>query len=458
VADELSELTWMPAWKIRELIAAGEVSPVAVTEHFLGRIEEHGDTLRAFRHVDQAGAREQAKEAEARVGRGDELGPLHGIPVSVKEHISVAGLPVLLLGVGERTARFDDLGVARLREAGAVIVGTNTMMGTQAPAPGEYNWDAEARNPWDPTRVPGWSSSGGAAATAAGLLPLTIGSDGGGSTRLPGAYSGLVAVHPTAGLVPTFNYGAQMRANPTGTIGPLTRDVTDAAITLQAMAGPDGRDFDCIQSEPPDYRAALAEGVDGLRLGWTDDYGFTSMYEFEESPRVVAAVRDAAKGFSTLGASLDTLDEQWEDFFPGLAGTMHLFAGTGARIDKEQWNSAINLRDRNWRQFRDVFADHDLIVSATAQLLAPKVEDWAQYWGGSGPVPFPHGVFAPHYTSHTHMFNWLGFPALNVPAGFVDGLPVGLQLVGWPGSEATILRAAHAFVAAYPREERPVVS
>jgi Asp-tRNA(Asn)/Glu-tRNA(Gln) amidotransferase A subunit family amidase len=449
------ELTWMPAWQIRELIVKGDVSPVEVTEHFLGRIEEHQETLKAFRHVDHEGARVQAKAAEAAVRDGNHLGPLHGIPISVKEHIAVAGLPVLVLGVGEKRARSDDLGVARLREAGAVIVGTNAMMGTQAPAPGEYNWEAEARNPWDASRVPGWSSSGGAATAAAALLPLAIGSDGGGSTRLPGVYSGVVALHPSAGLIPSFNYGAQARHNPTGTIGPMTRDVTDAAIVLQAMAGPDGRDFDCMQSNPPDYVAALSQGVDGLRLGWTDDFGFASMYAFPESPRVIAAVRDAAKGFAALGGELDTLDETWEDFYPGLGGTMHLFAGTGARVDKDLWNTAIDLRDRNWRLFRSVFANHDLIVSATAQILAPKIEDWASYWGGTGPVPFPHKVFAPHYTSHTHMFNWLGFPALNVPAGFVDGLPVGLQLVGWPGSEDKILRAAHSFLAAFPRVERP---
>jgi aspartyl-tRNA(Asn)/glutamyl-tRNA(Gln) amidotransferase subunit A len=451
------ELTWMPAWRIRDLVASREVSAVEVTEHFLGRIEEHDGTLKAFRHVDHDGAREQAKAAESATQRGDDLGPLHGVPIAVKEHISVAGLPVLIPGAGDKRARFDDLGVARLREAGAVIVGTNTMMGTQAPAPGEFNWDAEARNPWDPTRVPGWSSAGGAAAAAAALLPLTIGSDGGGSTRLPGAYSGLVAVHPSAGLIPSFNYAAQTRRNPTGTIGPLARNVTDAAITLQAMAGPDGRDFDCMQSTPPDYRVALDEGIEGFRLGWTDDYGYTSMYAFEESPRVIAAVRDAAKGFSTLGASLDTLGETWEDFFPGLGGTMHLFGGTGG-IEKEVWNNAIDLRDRNWQKFRHVFADHDVIVSATAQILAPKIEDWASYWGGSGPVPFPHNTFAPHYTSHTHMFNWLGFPALNVPVGFVDGLPIGMQLVGWPGNEATLFRAAHAFLEAFPRDERPPVS
>jgi Asp-tRNA(Asn)/Glu-tRNA(Gln) amidotransferase A subunit family amidase len=235
----------------------------------------------------------------------------------------------------------------------------------------------------------------------------------------------------------------------------MTRDVTDAAITLQAMAGPDGRDFDCLQSTPPDYLAALEAGVDGLRLGWTDDFGYASMYAFPESARVIATVREAAKGFATLGAELDVLHQTWEDFYPGLGGTMHLFAGNGARVEKDLWNMAIDLRDRNWQLFRAVFADHDLIVSPTAQILAPKIEDWASYWSGTGPVPFPHNAFAPHYTSHTHMFNWLGFPAINVPAGFVDGLPIGLQLVGWPGSEATIFRAAHAFLDAYPRDEHP---
>jgi aspartyl-tRNA(Asn)/glutamyl-tRNA(Gln) amidotransferase subunit A len=447
------ELTWMPAWQLRDLMASKQISPVEVTEHFLGRIEEHDPVLHAFRHVDATGARERAKEAQEQILRGEDLGPLHGVPLAVKEHIAVAGMPILILGVGDKTARFDDVGVSRLRQAGAVIVGTNTMMGTQAAAAGQYNWGAEARSPWDTARVPGWSSSGGAAATAAGLLPVAVGSDGGGSTRLPAAYSGLVGVHPTAGLIPTFNYAAQRRGNPTGTIGPLARTVVDAAIVLGAMAGPDGRDFDCLQGTPPDYRTELGRGVDGLRLGWTDDFGYAAMYAFDESPRVISHVRDASKGFAALGATIEPLDETWEDFYPGLQGTMQLFGGDP--VGRDQWTSAIDLRERNWRRFRAVFAEHDLIVSPTSQLLAPTVEDWAARWAGQGPVPFPHGAFAPHYTSHTHMFNWLGFPAVSVPVGFVDGLPVGMQVVGWPGSDAKVLRAAHAFLSATPREEHP---
>jgi aspartyl-tRNA(Asn)/glutamyl-tRNA(Gln) amidotransferase subunit A len=457
------DLTWLPAWQIRERIGAREVSPVEVLEHFLGRIEEHDSTLKAFRHLDAAGAREEARRAEAAAARGDELGPLHGIPISVKEHIAVAGMPVATLFVGKvRTARFDDLGVARLRSAGAIIVGTNTMMGTNAPAIGEYDWDAEARNPWDPTRVPGWSSSGGAAAAAAGLLPITIGSDGGGSTRLPGAYSGVVGLHPTAGLVPSVNYALQDRMNPTVTIGPLCRNVRDAAITMQAMAGPDGRDFDCIQDDPPDFLAKLDDGIAGLRMAWTDDFGYADMYAFEESPRVIASVRDAARGLAKLGAKLEPIDEVFEDFFPGYVTTNYLFTPGGGeplpRPDRKQWIDALETRDRNWQKFRKVFAQYDVIVSATSQLLAPGIEDWAARWAGNGPVPFPHQVFAPHYTSHTHMFNWLGFPAVSVPAGFVDGLPIGLQIVGKPRSEDKILRVAQAFLDAFPRDEKPPVS
>jgi aspartyl-tRNA(Asn)/glutamyl-tRNA(Gln) amidotransferase subunit A len=461
----LSEaLTWLPAWRIRDLVVAKEISPVEVTDHFLGRIEEFNPKLKAFKHIDAAGAREQAKAAEKAVLDGEPLGALHGIPISVKEHVAVAGMPVMnMVGGPDRTARFDDLGIARLRAAGAVIVGTNTMMGTQAPAPGQYNWEAEARSPWDLTRVPGWSSSGGAASAAARLLPITIGSDGGGSTRLPAAYSSLVGVHPTAGLVPSFNYSVQMRADRTGTIGPLARNVRDAAITLQVMSGPDGRDFDTLQTDAPDMLADLDSGVEGMRLVWTDNYGFTPMYAFEESPRVIAAVRQAAQGLKSLGAVLETTDESWEDFYPGIMATGHLFRppAPGVQVERpsrEVWTSAMDLRQRNWAKFRGLFRDYDLLVSPTTQLLPAKMEDWAARWAGRGPVPFPHDAFAPHYTSHTHMFNWLGFPAVSVPAGFVDGLPVGLQIVGWPGSDAKILRVAEAFLKAFPREESPPVS
>src|SRR6202034_1330306 len=195
-------------------------------------------------------------------------------------------------------------------QAGAIIIGTNTMMGTGSGSMMTFDWEHEARNPWDPTRVPGWSSSGGAASAVARLLPITIGSDGGGSTRLPAAYSGVVGVHPSQGRVPYVNYG-----NPTlrtgGTYGPLSRDVRDAAITLQAMAGPDGRDMISMGDIPEDYQANIDREVEGLRLAWTDDFGYASLYALDESPRVIAEVRAAAQVLTSLGATVETTTEVW---------------------------------------------------------------------------------------------------------------------------------------------------
>ena len=174
------ELTWVPAWRISERIRAKEVSPVEVLEHFLGRIEQHQGTLRAFVHLDEGRARQDAKAAESAVLEGEELGPLHGIPMAVKSHLDIEGLPQTP-PFGTDIAKDDDLIVERLRGAGAVIVG-HTGMPIYA-SDGSFDYEATARNPWDPSRTPGISSAGSAAAVAAGLLPVALGSDGGGSTR-----------------------------------------------------------------------------------------------------------------------------------------------------------------------------------------------------------------------------------------------------------------------------------
>jgi len=461
------ELTWLSAWQIRELVAKREVSPVEVVEHFLGRIEEHDPTLNAFKTLDRTGAHEQAVQAEAALVAGDDVGPLHGVPIAVKEHIPVAGLPMLGLGgAPDALARRDAIGVSRLRNAGAIILGTNTMMGTSGsmadPAHRVYNWGKEARNPWDTDRVPGWSSSGGAAAVAAGLLPLAIGSDGGGSTRLPAAYSGVVGLHPTGALIPTVDYGEPrlgVLGSVMGSIGPLCRDVRDAAITLQAMAGPDGRDFISLPFEPPDYSAGLDLGVDGMRFAWTDDYGFTSMYAQSDSTRIIETVRQSAMAMASLGAAVEVTEQEWVDFWPGYVASSPVVGGAVARDfpSEEEWGRALDSRQRNWTSFRQVLAEHDVILSVTAQLLPRTVEEWDHGWTQGGDV-YPHGTFAPTYTSHTHMYNWLSFPAISVPCGFVDGLPVGLQIGGLPGSEDKILRVANTFLKAFPRDEHPPVS
>jgi amidase/aspartyl-tRNA(Asn)/glutamyl-tRNA(Gln) amidotransferase subunit A len=469
------ELTWLPAWRIRELIEKREVSCVEVTDHFLGRIEEFNPVLHAFQEVDAAGAREQARRADDAVRAGDDLGPLHGIPTSVKSHIRVEGLR-FVQGVEDSVSPYDDITVERLRAAGAIIVGTNTMMGAGAnltlnrEQPGvfsPFNWDAEARSPWDQTRVPGWSSSGGAVSAAARLLPVTVGSDGGGSTRLPAAYSGVVGLHTSRGLIPHVNY-LKPTMLLTASYGPLARDVRDVALFTQAMAGGDGRDYVSVQHETADCVAGLDRGIEGLRLAWTEDFGFASVYATEDSARIIDVGRSAAFALADLGATVEKTDEVWED--RAEHGTVRwtvepsvyeAMVGTNAvetqKPDPALYREQAESRARNWEKFRRFFGDYDVIMSITAQRIGAKVDEWDRAWTVDGPS-FAGGSFAPVYCSHTMIFNWLGFPAVSVPCGFVDGMPVGLQIASWHGREDLVLRVARAFQAAFPRPERPAVS
>lgn len=471
----MDELTWMPAHEMRRLIGAREVSCAEVTEHFLGRIEELDPKVRAFAEVDAAGARRQAGALDKAASDGEELGPLHGIPTSVKSHIRVEGM-TLTMGPVSTVSRFDDICVERLRSAGAVIVGTNTMMGAggggvmDPDRPGvflPFNWEAEALSPWDTSRVPGWSSSGGAAAAVARLLPVTIGSDGGGSTRLPAAYSGVVGLHTSRGLIPHVDYEKPTMLL-TASYGPLARDVRDVAMFTEAMAGPDGRDYVCLPDDTPDCVERLDDGVDGLRLAWTDDFGFASRYAAPESDRIIALVREAAMGLRGNGAAVDVTDEVWEDRAPETTASWNAEPAVyevmvGINLtpipppDVGAYRTQAESRARNWRKFRAFFREYDAILSVTSQRIAPTIERWDAAWSSEGPS-FPGGSFAPAYCSHTMIFNWLGFPAVSVPCGFVDGMPVGLQIASLPGREDLVLRIAAAFQRAFPRAERPPVS
>ena len=461
-----SEITWLPAWRIREMVAKRDVSPVEVVDHFLGRIEEYDPQLKAFAHVDEADARARAKQAEKAVLDGDDLGTLHGIPVSVKGHIFVKGWPTFDMGTLQNipAAPRDDVQVERLRAAGAIVVGANTLMGSGARvdlAPTDmsrmYNWEVEARNPWDLTRVPGWSSSGTAAAASARLVPIGLGSDGGGSTRLPSAYSGLFGIVATPGRIPWVNPGAPALAL-TASTGPMCRDVIDGAIATQAMAGHDGRDMFSLSDEPDDYLAGIHSGVEGMRLAWSDDLGYAAVYAMDESPRVIAAVRQAAFRFAEIGAVVEATDEKWDDFHDGFMLLNRAFGSGGRGVGEapapdEYWAS-MESRKRNVDRFDRLFESYDVLLTPTTQLLPRPVEEWNACWTVDG-ARFAHGNFAGVYTSHVMLFNWLAMPAFSVPCGFVDGLPIGLQIVGKRGSETKMFQIAQAFQQAFWQDDRP---
>ena len=275
----------------------------------------------------------------------------------------------------------------------------------------------------------------------------------------------------------------------TGSTGPMARSVRDCAIAMQVMAGPDGRDMICIQNDPPDYLARIDAGVEGLRLAWTEDFGYASAFAVEETPRVLDVTRSAAMQLASLGAVVEPTDEVWEDPRAGLGALAGAFASVGflhptflarstanaRRIDSaaglpaapdadagrvayeqapplaapssDEYEAATESRARNWDRFRRLFGTYDVLLSATAPMVTRPVQEWgvtgANFMGGA-------------YLTHTAMFNVLGFPAVSVPCGFVDGLPVGLQIVSWPGREDMIFRVATAVQQAFPQGPPPL--
>ena len=436
------DLSWLPAWRIRDLVAAREISPVEVTEHCIARIEALEPEFHAFRMTDHAAARAQAMEAEQSILRGDEPGPMHGVPVCLKEHIPVAGLHWHDLKTYEKTVTTrDGIEAERLRRAGAVIMGV-TVAGLTASEFGDS--DRQPLNAWNRGRICGDSSSGSACAVAAGLTPVSVAIDGLGSTRLPASYSGLVGLLPTRGRVPTLTWN-EFSSHLLAASGPLARDVRDAALLLSVLAGPDPRDFNALPDAAPDVLGRLDDGVDGMRLLWTDDFGYAAPYAFEESGEVIATVRTAAEGLRGAGAVIEPMGKAFDDptrwCNAALASDRAMFSYT--RLPDETIIRAREVRGEVAGALDTLLRDADFIISPTSQHIAPTLGEWHGYWAQTVDGK-PSGHMAT-YTALTGFMNLIGWPALSIPAGLVRGMPVGLQIIGKPNSEPCMLRLAQAF-------------
>ena len=425
--DHDGSLTWLPGWRIRELIVEGETSPTEVVEHFLARIETLDPIVHAFRAVDVDSARRQATELERSLRPRHAAGPLHGIPVAVKEHLPVRGSPWHDLRTGRRSiSAHDCVEVQRLRDAGAIVLGT-TIAGL---TPLEFGASHDQPlNPWDLRRVPGDSSGGTASAVAAGLAPIGLAVDGRGSTRLPAAFCGLVGVHPSRGRVPSY-HEAELNPRLLSTSGPMTRDVRDAGVMLGVLSGSDDGDLWCRTDEPPDYVASIGQDLDHVRVAFTGDYGYGARYfDADGANAVITQARQAALTLHRAGVEVYATERVWPD--PDHAASVTLGADRIYATRREPPVDDIAAARAGRRAFlaalRDELVTCDVIASPTILCLAPLVEEWAQNWTDLG--------YMAAYSSLTCAANLLGWPALSVPAGFVDGVPVGLQLMGPPNSE-----------------------
>ncbi len=471
----MNELNFLPAATIAEKIHAKEISPVELLEAHREQIEKLNPLLNAYVELDLGRAQEAALAAEKAVTRGDKLGPLHGVPISIKSSISVAGLrheagTRLRAGL---IAQEDAPLVARLKNAGAIVLGTtNTPEMLMA-------WETDnllygrTNNPWDLTRTAGGSSGGEAAAIASGMSAAGVGSDGGGSIRVPAHFSGICGLKPTPGRIPSTGH-FPVSAGPfalIGVVGPMARTVADLKVLFEVMQGPDVGDT-C--SAPVPVRWPDSDEIKNLRVGYFEDDGRTPVME-----EIRAAVRKAADalkaaGFETEPFRPDGLEEArelWHEFFvvcgamligpmfkendrdlsPTLKQFLEMAASEPAHTDCTLLDAWIH-RDLLRARFLAQMEKYLILLCPPAAVTAFRHGE--RNWKVDGKT-----VGYLDAWNYTEFFNLLGNPAVVVPVGkSAEGLPVGVQIVGRPWQEEQILSIAAEIEGAFGGYKIPRIS
>lgn len=457
---------WMSADQLVAAYADGTLTPVDVADALLEAVAADDPAINSFCLVDERTTREAAQAAEHRYRTGDPLGPLDGVPVAIKDLLLTAGWPTrrgsMLIEPDSDEWTVDAPSVARLREAGAVPIGKTTTP--------EFGWKGVThspltgitRNPWDTDRTAGGSSGGSAAAVAAGLAPLAVGTDGGGSIRIPASFCGIVGFKPTFGRVPLYP------ASPFGTLahaGPMTRTVADCAALLDVLSGFDARDWWASPRPGASAHAAVVERADdlrGVRIAYSADLGYGS-----NSSVVQRHTDEAAALLADLGAAVTPVDLGLSDpvhayhvlWFAGAAAVVDGFRpGASARIDPglaaalerhQGFTAADYLEATSVRM--DLGVRMGLLHEQFDLLLTPTMPAVAFEAGVDVPAGSPSDDWTV-WSPYTYPFNLTGQPAISVPSGLDDTcarpLPTGIQLVGARHDDHTVLRVAAAFEAA----------
>jgi len=467
-----TDLCFTPATELREEIRAKRLSPFELMEAVLARVAEAEPSVHAFMTLDADGALAAAREAEAAVTRGDDLGPLHGIPVSIKDLFATKGMRTTNGSkfFENNVPDFDVPAVERIRDAGAIIFGK-----TNTPAFGHKdmcdNLLMEAsRNPWNLERTTGASSGGAGAAIAVGEGPLALGSDGAGSIRIPAALCGIYGLKPSFGRVPFWPSADYWTTR--SHIGPMSRTVRDSALLLSVMAGADHRDPLSIDAPPDDFLAACDGDLKGLRVAWSADLGYAPV-----DPEIRALTEKAAQRFSDLGCEVVEANPAWDIpadwhailYRSGIAAkygpqvaerpewvdpSLAAIVEIGKNITTGELLGALTARAAFYDQARAFMDQYDLLLTPAMPCVAWPYDSQPgdidgqpiqQLSGGRWPFMFP--------------FNVTGWPAASVPCGFTsEGMPVGLQIVAPWHRDDLCLRASAAYEAAAPwADARPPV-
>jgi len=452
----------MTAVELREAIARREVSPVEVTRRALDKAEATQSSLNAFFLLMPEAAMAAARAAEQAVMRGDPLGLLHGVPFSVKDLIAVANQRFAFGSrcMADNVAAADAPSVERAKAAGGIMVGKTTTSEFGCKAVGDSPLTGVTRNPWNLGKTPGGSSAGAAASVAAGVTPLALGTDGGGSIRIPCALTGLAGIKGQFGRVPVWPVSATTTL---AHVGPMARTIEDAALLFMAIAGFDARDAYSVAGPMPDLLAACRADVRELRIAYSPTLGYA-----QTDAEVLRVVDGAAREFERLGCNVELVERVF-DADPVDIWSAEFYAGAGTRLrpflerQRELIDPAVatiletalrqDLRDYYAKVFeryalrdklREFFERYDILLSPVLPVTSLDVgKNVPDHLADRNPVSWVY---------YTYPFNLTGQPAASVCAGFAsDGMPIGLQIVGRALGEYDVVRAAAAFERVQPR-------
>jgi aspartyl-tRNA(Asn)/glutamyl-tRNA(Gln) amidotransferase subunit A len=453
---DVAELDYATAAELRRRIVSKDISPVELTKRALAKAEATQETLNAFFVLLPERALSAARAAEDAVMQGRPLGPLHGIPFSAKDLMAVAGVPYASgsRAMANNVATVDAPAVERAQAAGAILIGKTTTSEFGCKPVGDSPLTGITRNPWNLGKTPGGSSAGAAASVAAGITPFALGTDGGGSIRIPCCFTGLTGIKAHFGRVPVW----PVSATPTlAHVGPIARNVADAALLLTAIGGYDPRDPFSVSQTMPDLLEACRAGVSGLRIAFSLTLGYA-----RPDPDVVEIVTAAARTFEQLGCSVEQV-EQVFDKDPAELWTAEFYAGVGTRLRQvvqtqrqlldpavaEVLDAALSQDMRGYYEkvferytFRDktraFFEKYDLLLSPVLPVSSLDA-------GVNIPTSLKDRNLV-SWVYYTYPFNLTGQPAATVCAGIAgDGMPVGIQLVGGALCEYDVVRAAAAY-------------
>ncbi len=465
------EFCRMDAVTLARNVRAKELSPVEVIDASIERMDKLEPVLHAFCTPGPEQARATAKQLESDIMAGKDPGALAGVPVSIKDLVCTKDLPTVS---GSHIYKdfyggVDDVVVERLRDAGAIVTGKTNVPEFGYSGVGHNPVYETTRNPWDLQRTPGGSSAGAGAAVASGMGPFAIGSDGGGSVRIPASFSGIVGIKASMGRVPLWP-GTKDETMPGVSsweslecIGPMSRTVADSALMLSVISGPDMRDRRTLPKAEFDWMECLQGDLEGLRIAYSSDWGYAAV-----DPEVRRVVGDAVKVFeSDLGCTIEEANPGWDDPYGAFWGlvaaetdligmrrlaeehahhmTPHLVDFLNTPWTAEQLTSAVMARKGVANKAAEFMSNYDLLLTPTLTVppFALNIQGVEKVDGQIVP-PF-------QWLSFTFPFNMTGQPAASVPAGFTkNGLPVGLQIVGRHLDDPAVIRACANFEKARP--------